>query len=46
MLKNKYCCDERKNRGIDFTTHRIIMVNHKLTREINTMYDIGLVSLE
>jgi len=30
----------------DFTTHRITMVNHKLTREIHTMYDIGLVSLE
>jgi hypothetical protein len=32
--------------GIDFTTHRITMVNHKLIKKIHTMHDIGLVSLE
>jgi hypothetical protein len=36
--------DEIKN--IDFTTHRITMINRKLTRKIHIMHDIGLVSLE
>jgi len=36
----------RERIGNDFTTHRITMVNHKLTRKIHTMHDIGLVSLE
>ena len=32
--------------GVDFTTNRITMVNHKLIREIHIMHDIGLVSLK
>jgi hypothetical protein len=40
--------DEIKNRGLisPLTTHRITMVNNKLTRKIHTMHDKGLVSLE
>jgi len=29
-----------RNKGVDFTTHRITIVNHKLTKEIHTMHDI------
>jgi hypothetical protein len=32
--------------GVDFTTNRMIMVNHKLIRENHIMHDTGLVSLE
>jgi len=39
---------EKKKKGrIDFTTHRITIVNnYKLIRKIQTMHDIGLIPLK
>jgi hypothetical protein len=36
----------RERIEVDFTAHRIIKVNHKLTRKIHTMHYLWLVSLE